>query len=127
VSVYGYPAHYPVQDYSLTIYFGCDPKNVADLTKTAFDVLEKIKKSGVEEKDMVKIKETLRREYEVNFKENRFWSGAISNNYYDNENILDIPELPKMAEALTPDDLKKAANLYLNQKNYAKFVLMPEK
>lgn len=127
VSVYGTPGHYPVQDYSLTIYFGCDPKNVSDLTKTAFDVLENIKKNGVDEKDMIKIKETLRREYEISFKENRFWLGAISNSYFDGENATEILDVPKMAEGLTSEDLKKAANLYLDQKNYAKFVLMPEK
>ncbi|MBI2268768.1 MAG: insulinase family protein [Bacteroidetes bacterium] len=127
VSVYGRPSHYPIQDYSLTIYFGCDPKNVNDLTKTALDVLENIKKNSAEEKDMIKIKETLRREYEVNFKENRFWLNAISNYYFDNENPVDILSVPKMAESLTSDDLKKAANMYLDQKNYAKFVLMPEK
>ncbi len=127
VSVYGSLNHYPVQDYELSISFGCDPKNVKDLSKAAFEVLKKIKKDGVDDPDLVKIKETFRREYEINFKENRFWLSAISNNYYDDENILDIANLPKMAAAITSDDLKNAASKYLNQRNYARFLLMPEK
>jgi len=127
VSVYGGVNHYPVQDYSVVISFNCDPKNVSDLTKTAYEVLDKIKKDGVDEKDMVKIKETFRREFEVNFKENRYWLSSLSIRYFDNENPLTILDAPKMAEALTSEEIKKAAIQYLNPKNCAKFILMPEK
>lgn len=127
VSVYGSPTHYPVQSYSLTIHFGCDPKNVEKLTNAVFDVFDRIKKKGVEEENMIKIKETMRREYEVSFKENNFWLNTLSNYYFDNENITQIPEAPKIAERLTSSEIKDAANKYLNNKNYAKFVLMPEK
>ena len=127
VSVYATTNHYPSQDYDLTIHFGCDPKNVKILTDVLFQVINKIKKHGVEDQDLLKVKEIFKREYEVSFRENSFWLGALSNYNYDGENSLDILKLPKIVESITATDLQQAARKYLNKNNYAKFVLMPLK
>lgn len=127
VQIYGYPQHYPQQVYSLNIGFGCAPENVDSLVDAAIKVIENVKQNGAEEKDIVKIKETLRKQRETDLKENWFWLNTISSAYFNNGNVLDVLEYDKYIENLTSDDFKKAANQYFNMSNYAKFVLMPEK
>src|SRR6186713_900788 len=61
VNCYGYIARVPKVEYEVSIQFGCAPENVASLTKEALKVLESVASSGCDDKDLVKIKETVRR------------------------------------------------------------------
>jgi zinc protease len=127
VGAYGSPSHYPKEAYQFYIQFGCAPEKVDELLAAAIKEVDLIKQNGANEKDLQKVKETLLREREVYLKENSFWLNAISSNYQNNENILEILEFNKYVEALTSDDFKRLANQYFNMGNYAKFLLMPEK
>lgn len=127
VSCSASPKHYPKQGLEVTIGFGCAPKNVDSLIIAAFAVIEKIKKEGCNEKDLVKVKETSIRERETGLKENGFWMGVLSSNYMNGENILDLLSYTDFVNNLKGDDFAKFANQYLKSENYAKFVLMPEK
>ena len=60
-------------------------------------------------------------------KENWFWLNTISSNNQNNENLLEINNYNKFVEELKSEDFKKMAVQYINMKNYAKFVLMPQK
>jgi predicted Zn-dependent peptidase len=80
------------------------------------------------DKYMTKVKETQKREYEVNLKDNRFWLNNVLNLAYTNE--IDpkfVLERPKWVEALTPQDIQNTAKKYFKTDNYLKFVLYPEK
>jgi zinc protease len=127
VGASGSPTHYPKQEYKFTIYFGCAPERVEELLSAAFKEIDSVKNFGCSDINLQKIKETLKRQREVDLKDNSFWLSAISQNYQNDENILDIMEFNKYVDGLTSDDFKRLAKLYFNMGNYAKFVLMPEK
>ena len=110
----------------MRISFPCAPENVDDLISATMAEIENIKVNGVSEEDLNKIKETQRRDREENLKENRYWLGQISGYYRNEADLKGFYDREKLVEALTSDDLKAAANQFLNMENYVQIVLMPE-
>jgi len=127
VGANGSMTHYPKQEYKFTIGFGCAPERVDELLTAAFKEIDSVKNMGASDVNLNKIKETMKRQREVDLKDNRFWLNTLSQNDQNNENILDLLDFNKYVDGLTSADFKRLANMYLNMNNYAKFVLMPEK
>jgi zinc protease len=119
--------HYPKSTYDITINFGCAPENVDDLTNAAYEEIAKIVKAGCEDQNLMKIKETLRREREDNLKENRFWLNTMSACFMNNEDFLQLNDFNKYVDNLKGDEFKNLASTYFNLKNEAYFVLLPTK
>ena len=126
VGASGSSSKYPYESYTMRISFQCAPENTEDLILAAMSEIENIKANGVTDEDLNKIKETQRRDREEGLKENRYWLGQISGYYRNNSDLAGFYEREKLVEALTSDDLKAAANQYLNMENYVQIVLMPE-
>jgi zinc protease len=127
VGAFGNGSHYPKQEYKFIIYFGCAPERVEELISATMKEIDSVKNFGAGPINLQKIKETMKRQHEVDVKDNKYWLSSLSQYYQNNENILDILAFDKYVEGLTNDDFKRLANLYLNMTNYAKFVLMPGK
>ena len=126
VGANGSSSKFPYESYSMRISFPCAPENVEDLIAATMAEVEAIKTNGVTDEDLNKIKETQRRDREEGLKKNGYWLGQISA-YYQYQNSLDsFFEYEKMIEALTPENIKAAANEYLDLENYVQIVLMPE-
>ena len=126
VGASGSSSKYPYESYTMRISFPCAPENVDDLISATMAEVDNIKANGVSEEDLNKIKETQRRDREENLKENRYWLSQIGGYYRNHADLDGFYEREKMVEALTSDDLKAAANQFLNMENYVQIVLMPE-
>ena len=126
VGASGSSSKYPYESYTMRISFPCGPENVNDLIAATMAEIENIKANGVSEEDLNKIKETQRRDREEGLKENRYWLSQIGGYYRNNADLAGFYEREKMVEVLTSDNLKDAANQYLNMENYVQIVLMPE-
>lgn len=116
----------PYQSYSLRIGFPCAPENVDDLIAATMAEIENIKTNGASEEDLQKIKETQRRDREEGLKTNNYWLGMLGAYYRNNSSLDGFYDYEKQIEALSSDDLKKAAAELLNMNNYVQIVLMPE-
>ncbi len=123
----GSVTHYPKQRYSFFIYFGCAPEKVDTLIAATFKVIDSVKQFGAGAINLQKIKETFKREREVQLKDNRFWLNTISQNDQNNENLLEMQDFDKQVNELNDADFKRLASKYLSKTNFAKFVMMPEK
>lgn len=119
--------HFPCSRYQLSISFGCSPGNVDKLVAAALQVLDSVKQNGCSTDNLLKVKESLLKEREVNLKQNNFWLSALLQSDMNGENILELEDFNKQVESLTSEDFKRLANAYFNTKNYATFVLYPEK
>ncbi|MEM8565217.1 MAG: insulinase family protein [Bacteroidota bacterium] len=117
---------YPYESYSFTVSFPCGPENVDDLSKAVFEEINKIKKDGVSDEDLKKVKETQRRERKDNLEKNRYWLNSLRAYYYNGSDLDSYYEYEGQIDKLSSDDLKKTANTYLKDDNYVKVVLMPE-
>jgi zinc protease len=117
---------YPEESYTFRISFPCAPENVDDLIEATFKEIELIKKEGVTEEDIQKIRETQTRNREENLKQNRYWLNQLRNYYQNGMDIETFDEADSMIEKVNSKDLQEAANKYLNMENYVKVILMPE-
>ncbi len=117
---------FPEERYSVTISFPCAPENVEDLSKAVLDEIEKLRKSGAEEKDMKKVLETMRREHELDLKKNKFWLGVLKEAYVHEKSPEGILKHIENAEKVTSKDIQNVVKKYMNGKNYIRLVLKPE-
>jgi len=125
--MYGTLSKNPYNNYSVGVSLPCGPENVDQLIKATLAEIDKIKTEGPKVDDLNKVKETWRQQYDVNIKDNLFWSRQLIQSVETGispENMLSY--LDRIA-ALTPKDVKDAANKYLDMKNYVQVVLYPEK
>ena len=127
VSVSAYLSKYPYEKYSSYIYFGCSPENVEGLINTAYAEIKKIQENGPTEKDLNKVKETLKRSRETDLKENRWWSSTLRHSHIYGDDLSKIDKYIETLNKVSIADIKNAANKYFNDTNRARFVLMPEK
>jgi len=125
VSCYGSISRIPTEQFGVTIKFGCAPDNIDQLTKAANKVIESVMENGCDEKNMVKVKETFRREREVSLKENSWWMNQISAHYTMNDPYANEKEFNEYFANLKSDDFKEAAKKYFSKENFAYFTWVP--
>jgi zinc protease len=130
--VYGvgfYPVtnHFPKGNYQFVEVFSCAPDNVEKLISASLDEINDVKKNGCNDLNLGKIKETLLKERETQLKDNSFWMGYINTYAQHKESLSDIDLYTGWVNALKSEDFKRLANPYLNDKEYKRFVLNPEK
>ncbi len=125
VSVGGSVARDPKQQYQLGINFGCAPERVDELIKATFAEIDSVRRFGVTDGYIEKVKETQKREHETRLKQNRFWLSNLQFYYDYNDDPRKILRYPKLVEGLKASDIQEAAKKYFDLKNYVKVVLMP--
>jgi len=127
INVYSSYVHFPVQRYRITFQFGSDPERVEELCSEIFTQIDSLKAFGTTDVYLNKVKESQLRAYETNLKENEFWISNLEFKYFHQEPLNDIITYNDLIKTLTLEDIKSAANKYLNTDNYVRVVLYPEK
>ncbi len=117
----------PYNNYSINVSLPCGPENVDKLIKATMDEIQKIKDAGPLEADLSKVKETWIKQYQEDVKDNSYWLSKLQQSIESGSSAGDVLTVEKRINALTPKDVKEAANLYFNMKNYLQVVLNPEK
>ena len=113
--------------YSITVSFPCGPKNVDKLTKAALDLIKNAQTNGIEQSYLDKVKETLRKQYQDQLKQNDYWLDGLSLSWIEHDDPMWILDYSKKVDALSVQDLQQTAKKYFNMQNYIKAVLNPEK
>jgi zinc protease len=116
----------PYVHYSISASIPCGPENVAKLTNALFDIIKNAQEGKTPQTDLDKVKETLKKQYKVSIQENDAWLQNLSQAFIDQTNPEDILTYEKRVDALTLQDLQKAAQKFFDMKNYVKAVLYPE-
>ena len=117
----------PYNNYTINVSLPCGPENVDKLIKATMDEIQKIKDNGPAEADLTKVKETWTKQYQEDVKDNNYWLNKLQQSVEMGSNAGDVLTVEKRINALTTKDIKEAANLYFNMKNYLQVVLNPEK
>ena len=118
----------PSPEYKIIIYYGTAPEKVSELQEAVFAEIRDIAKNGPKEEDLVKAKEKLHREREVNLRENGFWLGVLSNGFlYKDGDFDDFGGFDELVDQINVETIKEAANTYFNFNNYYSVTLKPEK
>ena len=127
VRVSGNVSLYPRQEYQMSVRWGCDPDRVDELVNAALQQIDSAKLKPFDPVYIDKVRETQRRGYEVNLKQNGFWLNNLRSYYENNENPEMILNYPKLVENLNAVAIQNSANKYFDMNNYVKVILYPEK
>ena len=127
--IYMWPSlnKYPKEEYTLSLNFGCAPKNVDKLVSSVFDIFEKFRKEGPKETTLQKVKETLIRSRESDERKNNFWMNELISSQFEGDKILTQQEYDADVNAISVKELKRIAKKYLTTDHYVLGVLKPEK
>jgi zinc protease len=117
---------YPEEKYTASISFGCNPNRVDELVNSIFDQIDSLKNYPLDESYIVKVKETQRREWEVNLKENNFWVNRLWTFYLYKYDLEDFLEYGNRIDKLNSKIIQESVNKYFNMNNYIEVVLKPE-
>ena len=126
VSVSGSIAKRPRERFSIAVGFGCAPENVEEMVTAVVDEIAKIRREGLDDSYAEKVRQSQRRDRETQLKENGFWLGVLKTYYsldLDPRLILDHESL---VERVTPENLRRTAQLYLPRSPDFEAVLYPE-
>ncbi|HMG66036.1 MAG TPA: insulinase family protein, partial [Chitinophagaceae bacterium] len=116
----------PYVHFTITANIPCGPENVDKLTDALFGLIKDAQEKGVEQKDLDKVKETWKKQYQVGLQNNEAWLDNLSNAFIDHNDPENILNYEQKIDALTVQDLQKAAQKFLSTTNYIKAVLYPE-
>ncbi len=113
--------------YRFSISFGCDPERAEELTRAAFDTIAEIKRNGVSEDYLSRVKEQQRQQRSISLEENGFWVSALRTAYHHDSiaGPLDILRYNELVDGLTAEDLQHAANTWLTDR-FVQVTLLPE-
>lgn len=113
--------------YRFTISFGCDPERAEELTQAVFDKIDEIKRDGVTEDYLNRVKEQQRQQRVTSLEENGFWVSALRSAYYSDslEEPLDILRHNELVDNMTAEDIQQAATQWLTDR-YVQVTLYPE-
>ena len=125
ISVYPSLKRFPDPEYQLIVFFGCSPDRAAELKKTVFAEIEKLKKH-IKEDVLVKIREANYQQHDKNLLENRFWDSAVSESEISGASLEWINNFSEMIEKITAEEISKAAEKYFNTDSYIDVTLYPE-
>lgn len=118
---------YPNSHYYFTISFSCATANVEKLIAASLDEVHKIKDSGASADDISKFKSEEQRQIELSLPDNNFWLNYITNRLKNGEDMGQILNYKKQLDAVSVESTKTTAQKYLNEDNYIRLVLMPQK
>jgi zinc protease len=127
VGASGSPSLFPRQEYQISIRWGCDPNRVDELINAAMEQIDSAKLKPFDHVYIEKVRETQRRGYEVNLKQNGFWLNNLRSYYINHENPEMMLNYPKLVDNLTAKAIQNAVKKYFDMNNYVKVVLYPEK
>lgn len=116
----------PYVHYTISATIPTGPENVEKLTNALFTIINNAQQKGINKKDLDKVKETWKKQYESKLQDNEYWLNNLSTAFIDQTNPENILDYEQKVDALTIDDLQKAAQKFLNMNNYVKAVLYPE-
>jgi zinc protease len=116
----------PYPHYSVVLSFPCGPENVEKLTRAALEIIQNAQEKGIEQKDLDKVKETLKKQNQDQMKDNDHWLEDLSQAWIDRGDSNWILEYSGRVDSLTTGDIQEAAKHYLNMNNYIRAVLDPQ-
>jgi zinc protease len=119
-------ARRPRQNYAYTIGFGCAPENAQKLQDAVAGIIASVKREGIGEDVLEKIREKRRRQFETSLRENRFWASQLGEHFRYGTDPKKIIDQGEMMARITGVNVQKTAKKFLNDRSRVTGVLMPE-
>lgn len=115
----------PYSRFSIQITIPCSPDNVDSLINAAIREIRQIQEKGVDEKEIIKARETKKRELEKAMKTNEYWLSAIQNAIINGTDLSKVTK-EEYIDQITSEEMQRIAKEYVNIDDYLRVVLYPE-
>src|SRR5690606_15612190 len=118
----------PEETYQLNIVFGSDPDRAEELLARIFEEIEAFRETGPTEAQVAAARETLLRQFETDFQENRTWLSQLVSDYQRGvpEPGAGVATFEDSVRQVTVASLRDAARRYLDFESYVRVTLVPE-
>lgn len=126
IGAYPSPTHFPVSEFDVVVYFGCNPENAQNLINIVQKQVNMFSQSGPSAEELDKAIQKSLREKEAGVKENRYWLNKLYDFDYNQKNVKDFMKYEKTLKKVTSADIQQAFVKYFGHENLAIIKLMPE-
>ena len=126
VSVWASMSKEPQAKYTLNVTFGCAPDRVHELTDAVLVEIKKIMKEAPDQVNVDKVKESQRREREINIQKNSYWLNSLTVYYREGRELSDFMKFNELIEGFSADDAQAAAAQYFDLDRMVQVTLNPE-
>nr|WP_121270291.1 M16 family metallopeptidase [Pedobacter schmidteae] len=118
---------FPKQRFSLMISFDCAVQNVEKLIASAQDELNKMRTAGPAVENLQKFKAARRVGLQTGSTNNEFWLDYLAGQTINKESLTQFFDYDAALDRISAQSVRQAAATYIQDKNYVRLVLMPEK
>jgi zinc protease len=125
VSVQADSYRYPVEEYTLGIYFGASPENTEELSRTALKTIAEMKQTLPLESDVAKIREQYLRQHERMLRENSYWRESLRFALFHGLDADIVQWRYRQIEAITPQLIQSILRTYCDEENLLQVTLLP--
>jgi zinc protease len=116
----------PFDAWTLSISFQCKPADIEKLERAVQEVVADVKKNGVAEGYIEKLKSQRTRDLELDYRSNGFWLGRLTSAYEHADDPRQILGLHELTKRVTSDNIRLAARKYLREDQYIDAQLLPK-
>ena len=117
----------PKSRFALVISFDCAVQNVDKLIASAQDELHKMRTTGPSEENLQKFKAARRLGLQTGATNNEFWLDYLSSHVMNQESLTQFYDYDAVMNKISVHSVQQAAATFIQDKNYIRLVLMPEK
>jgi len=115
----------PKPNHLMFMYFDCDPENVQKIINEIDKFLLKIKKGDFDNKYLEDAKQKYLNDLGASKQTNSFWTSAINQYYFNNENFNEIKNLEKKVNLINKKDIVDYFN-YTFKENFLLASFLPK-
>ena len=125
--IFGSLEKYPYSGYSFVAQLPCGPEKADTLIKALQIQIDEIRKNGIAESYLNKVKQEWLEKHKEEMKSNNNWAANIIETKVEGSNPDRFINYEKYVNELTVADIRKTAEIYLNGENVLIAQLMPAK
>ncbi|MES2525395.1 MAG: insulinase family protein [Gemmatimonadota bacterium] len=126
VSVNTSYARKPREEWQVVVSYGSAPDKADELFKAVQQEMDSLRRVPPSAAEVERVREQQRREQEVARKQNGWWTSVLRSRLENGDDLSTVYSIDGLIAGLTADKLAAAAKTYLDEKNRARFVLLPE-
>jgi len=115
---------YPYENYTVTIFFDCDPQNVDKLKGIVYSEIDKLRTEGPTDKDLHGVIENKIKVHQENLRQNNYWMNLIRNKDYYVTDLTEYQKYDTYVNGMTKESLKAAAQQFFGN-NVVEVILLP--
>ena len=105
--------------------FGLDPQRLDELRERTLRVIEELRTSLPDQQYVQRIKAQQRDGYQQQLQENEYWLSVLSFYVQHDRDLADILTYPELIDTLSPEELQRSAQRYLNPERRIELILEP--